>query len=154
MSNALEQADIQMGSIIDMVAALNCDYDRLEFLRDSIDELDEEELAELKELEQIADNCESEDEARERIEQDALDVAVRTEWYSPGATDVKPDQFYILLCTGGPAVRIMGELDEFGQPDRAWLEYQDWGTPWTERINSAGEMETLIAYAECFYFGD
>ena len=154
MSNALEQADIQMSSIAEMVAALNCDYDRLEFLRDSIDELDEEELAELKELEHIANDCESEDEARERIQDDALEVQVRTDWHYPGETDVTPDQFYILLCTGGPAVRIMGELDEFGQPVRAWIEYQDWGTPWTERVNNSGEMGTLIAYAECFYFGE
>lgn len=153
MSNALEQANIQMDLIVNMVAALNCDYDRLEELRDSIDELDEEELAELKELEQTANGCESEDEARERIDQDALDVAVRTDWYSPGATDVTPEQFYILLCTGGPAVRIMGELDEFGQPIEAWLEYQDWGTPWTKRVSNMDDMETLITYAECFYFG-
>lgn len=154
MSNALEQADIQMSSIAAMVVALNCDYDRLEFLRDYADELDEEELVELEVLEQAANGCESEDEVRERIEQDALEVMVRSEWYSPGETDVEPDQFYILLCSGGSAVRIMGELNEFGQPDRAWLEYQDWGTPWTGRTNSPGEMGTLIAYAECFYFGD
>lgn len=195
MSNALEQANAQMSSIADMVAALNCDYDRLDELREEranlFDELeeaadcvrwhhndeldedgttvehkeyrrcrdelaawDEENAEELAELEEIADDCESEEEARERIEQDALEVAVRSEWYSPGETDVKPEQFYILLCTGGPAVRIMGELNGFGQPDRAWLEYQDWGTPWTERVNGEGEMGALIAYAECFYFGD
>lgn len=151
MSNASEQAVIQMDSIIDLVAALNCDYDRLEELRDSIRKLDECDLAELKELEQIANDCESEDEARERIQDDALEVQVRTDWHYPGETDVKPGQFYILLCTGGPAVRIMGELDKYGQPFKAWLEYQDWGTPWTEH---AGDMATLIAYAKCFYFGD
>lgn len=151
MSNALEQANIQMGSITDMVAALNCDYDRLEWLLDSIEELDEDELDELKELKQIANGCESEEEARERIQDDALEVQVRTDWHYPGETDVKPGQFHILLCSGGPAVRIMGELDEYGQPFKAWLEYQDWGTPWTEH---AGDMGTLIAYTRCFYFGD
>lgn len=105
-------------------------------------------------LAQAANGCESEEEARECIQEDALEVMVRTDWHYPGETDVKPAQFHIPLCTGGPAVRIMGELDEYGQPDRAWLEYQDWGTPWTERVNNSGEMDTLLAYAECFYFGD
>lgn len=45
MSNALEQANIQMASIADMAAALNCDYDRLGFLREYFDELDDEESA-------------------------------------------------------------------------------------------------------------
>lgn len=154
MSNALEQANIQMARIADMVAALNCDYDRLVELEYDSYELDDEELAELRELERIANGCESEDEARERIEQDAWAVGVRTDWYSPGTANVTPEQFYILLCTEEPAVRIMGELDKFGQPIEAWLEYQDWGTPWTKRVNSQGDMETLITYAECFYFGD
>lgn len=91
-------------------------------------------------LTQIANDCESEDEAQERIRQDALEVKVRSEWHYPGDEDVKPDQFYILLCTGGPAIRIIGELDEYGQPVRAWLEYQDWGTPWTERVNNRGDV--------------
>lgn len=154
MNRALEQADIQMSRIADMVAALNCDYDRLVELKYDFYELDEEELAELKELEQIADGCESEEEARERIEDDALAVRVRTDWYSPYSKDSEVGQFYILLCSGGPAVRIIGELDEYGQPTRAWLEYQDWGTPWTERVNDSGDMRILLAYAECYYFGE
>lgn len=153
MTTALDQANAQMGGIIDMVAALSCDYDRLEELRD-FDELDEDELEELEELKQIANGCESEDEARERIEQDALEVQVRTGWYSPGASNEVPNQFYILLCTGGPAVRIMGTLNEFCEPCRAWLEYQDWGTPWTERVNESGDVGTLLDYARCFYFGE
>ena len=154
MNYALDQANAQMGGIIDMVAALHCDYYRLEELRDSFDELDEDELEELKELEEIAGSCESEEEARERIQEDALEVQVRTDWYSPGDADWSTKQFYILLCTGGPAVRIIGELNEYGEPDRAWLEYQDWGTPWTERANESGDMKALLAYAACFYFGE
>lgn len=195
MSYALEQANAQMGSIIDMVAALHCDYGRLDELREEhanlIDELeeaancvrwhhndeldeagttvehkeyrrcrddlaawDEENAEELAELEEIANGCESEEEARERIEQDALEVQVRSDWHSPGDSDWSLNQFYILLCTGGPAVRIMGELDEYGQPTRAWVEYQDWGTPWSERVNEIGDMGALVDYASCFYFGE
>lgn len=154
-NRALEQANTQMSSIIDMVAALNCDYNRLYDLREYYDgELDYDELEELAELEEIAEDCESEDDARERIKEDALEVQVRADWHSPGAESSAPNQFYILLCTGGPAVRIMGELNGYGEPDRAWLEYQDWGTPWTERVNDSGDMEALLAYAQCFYFGE
>jgi hypothetical protein len=57
----------------------------------------------------------------------------------------------ILLCTGGPAVRIVGELDR-GTPCRAWLEYQDWGTPWTQYFGA--KSDTLCEYAANFFFGE
>ena len=63
----------------------------------------------------------------------------------------KPFEFCILLSTGGPASRIRGELDN-GEPCRAWLEVQDWGTPWTQYFDI--EQDTLLAYARCFYFGE
>ena len=96
-----------------------------------------------------------EDEARQRIEEDALSVEVRSDWHTPGSSDEdrKPAQFCILLCTGGPACRIMGELDENLEPHRAWLEHQDWGTPWTQYYEP-GIQETLLAYARVFYFGE
>ncbi|MDR6858912.1 hypothetical protein J2W96_005244 [Variovorax guangxiensis] len=42
------------------------------------------------------------------------------------------EEFEILLCTGGPTVRIVGDLDHHGEPDRARIEYQDWFEPWRE----------------------
>jgi hypothetical protein len=56
------------------------------------------------------------------------------------------------LSTGGPALRIRGELDEHKQPDRAWLEYQDWGTPWTQYFDV--EQDTLLQFCQVFYFGE
>jgi hypothetical protein len=91
------------------------------------------------------------DRARQTIEEDALSVEVRSGWCSPGS-EMKAEEFCILLCTGGPAVRIRGELNEYGEPDRAWLECQDWFTPWTQVFDV--EQETLLAYARCFYFGE
>ena len=58
---------------------------------------------------------------------------------------------YILLGTGGPATRIVCELDD-GEPTRARLQAQDWGTPWTDYIG--GDSETLLTYCRCFYFGE
>lgn len=216
----LSQARAQHESIVEMVAALECDYDRLQELREERAdyelpdhapgcalmfalELNEhgpcncavhvramrqvggsftwdvvspdgttldsglptygaavarcweianpEEAEELAELEAAAGDCENWDEARERIDEDPLSVEVRTSWHTPGEAGT-PDEFCILLCTGGPAVRIRGKLDTYGAPDRAWLEYRDWGTPWTKFRGA--DMNALLTYARCFYYGE
>jgi len=100
------------------------------------------------------------DEARQRIEEDALSVQVRSGWHSPGDTEAsKPEEYEILLCTGGPACRIIGELDQYMQPCTARLEVQDWFTPWTEMRPLVGPDDynsepTLLAYASVFWFGE
>lgn len=176
-NHGLEQARAQYSSICEMVAALSVDYDRLADLKDERESLaydavmsgqdsaerimaeaalrkwDEENGAELKELSEAAGDCESQDAARDRIQEDPLCVEVQSGWYNPCSLEdtPPPEEFQILLCTGGPAVRIMGELDENGTPTRAWMEYQDWGTPWTRFFGT--DQETLLAYASEFYFG-
>jgi hypothetical protein len=92
-----------------------------------------------------------EDAAREEIQESPLSVQVRSGWHNPGE-ESDAAEFEILLTTGGPALRIRGDLDEHKQPDRAWLEYQDWGTPWTQYFDV--EQETLLEYCRCFYFGE
>src|ERR1041384_3334165 len=134
-----------------MVAALECDYDRLEELQSEredyrSDEFDNQpenqakawmeafpELSdELESLQTSAGECTSREDAEQRIQEDALSVEVRSEWHSPGdANGIENGEFQILLSTGGPAARIMGELRD-GEPHRAWLEVQDWGTSWTQ----------------------
>lgn len=152
-NRAEEQAAAQYSSIVDMLAAVECDYDRLEELRDSaeaLEDLTDEEREELAELEAAAGDCTDEEDARQRIQEDPLSVEVRSDWASPGE-ELTPGEFQILLCTGGPAVRIVGELDR-GEPCRAWLEYQDWGTPWTQYFGA--RSETLCQYASHFFFGE
>ena len=125
-----------MESIAEMVAAVECDYDRLEELRDAESgTLDADDLTELAELMAAAGECESQDSARERIQEDALSVEVRSGWYTPGG-DSTPEEYCILLSTGGPATRIIGELDQHMQPSSARLQAQDWFTPWTEYVNA------------------
>lgn len=110
-----------------------------------------------KAAQEVDDNGDAADEARTAIEEDALCVEVRSDWHSPGAADDSgPSEFMILLCTGGPAVRLVGTLDRC-EPDTVRIEYQDWFTPWTAVHPSdlpEGDDETLLAYARCFYFGD
>jgi hypothetical protein len=166
-------------SICEMVAAYQCDYDRLEELREersglvdardelaneppgeaeeefrvavkAIDEWDAENGEELTELEAAAGECKDADEARQRIEEDALSVEIRSGWTVPG-NDMEPEEFCLLLTTGGPAVRIRGELDSNLEPYRAWLEVQDWFLPWTEYVPA--DKDILLAYASCFYYG-
>jgi len=95
---------------------------------------------------------EERDEARQAIEEDALSVEVRSAWHEIDG-DSDPGEYCILLCTGGPAVRIIGRLDQYSEPESARLEYQDWFTEWQELILSSKDYATLLTYAQCFYFG-
>ena len=158
-------------SIAEMVAALECDYDRLEELREHRKDWFAEnpgkfigirantrnnyalacpdEAEELAELIEAAGECESRDDAETRIQQDALSVELAGTW-TLGERPVA-DKAYILLGTGGPAMRIVCELSD-GEPHRAWIQAHDWGTPWTDYIG--GDSETLLTYCRCFYFGE
>jgi hypothetical protein len=162
--NAKKQAFAQMDSIHALVAAMAVDYDRLDELNGTADLiaeddgptayaiwLDSDEGRERAALLAAAGDCMDADEARERILEDALDVQVRSGWNGPDEKLV-PSEYMILLCTGGPAVRIRGDLDQYLQPCSAVLEYQDWGTPWTEYRGDNADPDTLLAYAQCFYF--
>lgn len=142
--NSASQALAQFQSIAEMVKALNA----ADKAREHNSGRDTETACE---------------EARQAIEEDALSVQVRSAWYSPGSrrANVSPAEYEILLCTGGPAVRIIGDLNEHGEPENAKLQHQDWGTPWTDWNGrdtipaTWPEIEpTLLAYARTFYFAD
>ena len=108
----------------------------------------------IKEMIQALENEDSErDEARTAIEEDPLSIEVRSGWHSMGEK-LEPEEFCILLCTGGPAVRIIGDLDEHGQPDSPKLQYQDWFTQWEDYHLEDAEEEILLSYCNVFYFGE
>ena len=170
--DAQSQAGAQYESIVSMLAAVHCDFSRLDDLVEELEGLDEaldvaqgedekhaavaaliawnaEYRDELKILQAAAGDCENEDDAREAIYISPLSVQVRSDWTTPGE-DLTPSEFMILFCTGGPSVRMMGELNQHGEPDRAWLEYQDWSTPWTHYCGT--ESDVLVEYASHFIF--
>ena len=89
----------------------------------------------------------------EAIAEDPLEISIRSDWRTPGG-DSYETEYKILLCTGGPAVRIIGELGEYSDPQTARIEYQNWGTPWTELWTDAEEEEAMLTYARQFYFGE
>jgi len=115
-------------------------------------------VAELLAAEESGDD-EAREAAEQRIQEDALSVEVRGGWYSPGGDGDSgtPSEFKILLCTGGPAVRIIGGLNDYSEPSTLCeirLEFQDWFTPWTPATLGIEDREALVAYARCFYFGE
>lgn len=165
-------------AIAEMVAALQADRERLEELRDEREalqdevdavshsaDIDEDAKAAIEALaDWDADNAEElrelvaavtldgeeidEEAARERILEDPLSIRIfgeRTdgEW--------EADRYELLLTTGGPAVRIVGDLRD-GEATSARLEVQDWWKPWSEYIPA--DHGTLMAYANCFCFGE
>lgn len=148
-----------MSSIREMVAALECDYARLEELRDSKSNdndndgertISDEELKELAVLEEAAGDCESREDAEQRILDDPLSLEFRSGWYT-SRDELAPEEFRLLLGTGGPAVMIVGELEN-GEPTNVRLQTQDWFTPWTDYQGTRDDNEALLTYCRCFYF--
>lgn len=111
-------------------------------------------IKDFRKAEKSGDETERE-EVRMRIDQDPLSIRVRDGWRNIGEAGTA-EEFEILLCTGGPAVRIIGELDDYNEPERAVIQYQDWGTPWTDWPTSRreGPQQIILDYCRCFYFGE
>lgn len=97
---------------------------------------------------------EDEDTVRQRIDEGPLSIRVRDGWRSPGAESDGAEEYEILLSTGGPALRIIGELDQ-GEPyGTPLLQWQDWGTPWTTYHETTSAEDTALTnYVGSFYLG-
>lgn len=90
--------------------------------------------------------------ARQAITEDPLSVLVGySGWYGPGEKP-EPDQYEILLCTGGPAVRIFGKLGEHNEPISAELQWQDWFQPWSFYFGEEVQEDILLEYAREFNY--
>ena len=63
-------------------------------------------------------------------------------------------EYEVLLCTGGPAVRIRGDLSGHFEPETVRLECQDWFIAWERISTDFGEAEALLRFVELFYFGE
>lgn len=161
-----------MDSIRGMVAALECDYDRLDELKADRDlwveneDGDEDEQTrtsadwakefpddaeELAELEGAAGECSDRDDAERRIQEDPLSLEYRSDWTTPGEK-LTPAEFCLLLSTGGPATRIIGELDN-GGVSRCRLQAQDWFAPWTDIRLESGDDDILETFCQTMGVG-
>ena len=86
-----------------------------------------------------------------------LTVLVRSGWHAPGISEQTSEEFEILLSTGGPACRIIGELDggsvAWQSGCRPVMQHQDWFKPWTES-SYAIDTNALLWFCEQFYYGE
>lgn len=88
--------------------------------------------------------------AEDNIRMDALSVDVRSGW-TPITEPLLPESFCILLSFGGPSVRIVGALED-GKPNRAQIEYRDWGEQWTRLTGLTDqELDSLVAFASVLF---
>lgn len=137
-------------SIEQMVAALQCDYERLKELRDErdwkYDPKADDDIRELAEPEMQAGDCEDADVALDRIQEDPLSLRIFGE-YAKG--EWTATNYELLLSTGGPATRIVGDLEDT-YATSARLEVQNWFKPWTEWTGA--DSDVLRAYVGCFCF--
>lgn len=95
--------------------------------------------------------------ARDEINEGPLSIRVRDGWRNAGVErDAdSPEEYEILLSTGGPALRIYGELGGYSTPDDdPRLQWQDWGVPWTDYPLDSEQRGHVATYARQFYFGD
>lgn len=142
----------------ELVDARDCDYNRLEELREERGDWNDDDdcgedwatyhtddAAELAALDKARGDCDDADDAQRRIDDDPLEIEVGG-WWAPFG-EPSPTEYRILLTTGGPAVRIVGDLGEHGDPTTARLEVQDWYKPWTE---FPADENILLRYASSF----
>ena len=113
----------------------------------------EVQLTTIKEMLQAVENAA--DDEREAAEQaiydDPLAVDVRSGWVNVWTTEFEPVEYRVLLCTGGPAIQLEGELDDRNQPYNVQLQHQDWFEPWQTVPLTAEDTETLLTYARYFF---
>ena len=103
----------------------------------------------------LIDDYDKQDELREQAQEEALCVEFKSGWTS-NPEDMKPEEFKILLSTGGPACQIIGKLDHYNQPIDIEIQYQDWATFWEDLETSPhhDDEAALEWFCNCFYFGE
>jgi hypothetical protein len=91
------------------------------------------------------------EQIRDHVTEIPLSLLVRSDWHVPGGESTY-SQFELLLSTGGPAIRILGELDSYCEPYRPALQFSDWGVSWTDHPES--NIYALLWFARHFYYGE
>ena len=111
-------------------------------------------------IESLNVTCDEDYEKQEKIKENilnsALSIEFRSGWYSSpeSIADLSPEEFKILLTWGGPALRVIGELNQYKEPENVKMQYQDWGTCWTDFEITENQQEALNWFCNCFYFGE
>lgn len=96
------------------------------------------------------DNDSKRYEIMEEIDNLPLCCEIRSSWACAGE-ELDPSEYSITLCTGGPAVRIIGDLDSCREPVSARIQSQDWFEPWQDLNLSDTDEDTLTRFASFFF---
>jgi len=131
-NHALDNAIGHIESIVE-------DYERLSYLESLNPTTNEQE----EEIEQT----------RESILNSALSIQVRSGWTSLNES-FQPQEFNILLSWGGPSLRIIGDLNEYKEPENPVIQFQDWFTKWEDLKINSQQYDALVWYCSQFYFGE
>jgi len=96
------------------------------------------------------DEADPQDDALAAIRENIISVKVRGDWHAPGTAGGPQALYCVLLCTGGPACRIIGTLDDYQEPATARLQYPDRGNPWTDYLLTRAEEKAVLTFTNCF----
>ena len=104
-------------------------------------------------IESIVEDYEKQEKIKENILNSALSVEFRSGWTS-NPNELEIEEFKILLTWGGPALRVIGDLNQYKEPENVKMQFQDWGTLWTDFEITENQQEALSWFCNCFYFGE
>ena len=108
-------------------------------------------------IENLNVTCDEDYEKQEKIKESilnsALSVEFRSGWTS-NPNELEIEEFKILLTWGGPALRVIGDLNQYKEPENVKMQFQDWGTFWTDFEITENQQEALNWFCNCFYFGE
>ena len=93
------------------------------------------------------------EQTKESILNSVLSIQVRSGWTSLNES-FEPQEFNILLSWGGPSLRIIGDLNEYKEPENPVLQFQDWFTKWEDLKINSQQYDALEWYCSQFYFGE
>ena len=89
------------------------------------------------------------DRINDLVSEQPVEVSTRSDWES-NSEEYEASEFNILLCTGGPAVRIFGSCED-GYAENIELQHQDWFTPW-ETVHSLSDNQKDAMEWFCNFF--
>jgi hypothetical protein len=133
-----------------MEHARRCALGTMASIREMVEAMRAAEASDDGEAELEGDRLDS-DGIRERMLESPLELTIRG--FRNHLNAWEADRYELLMGTGGPAVRIVGDLNG-GEASTAEMECQDWFTPWTPVPLEPEDCEALQAFVGQFYMGD
>ena len=94
------------------------------------------------------------DDIQERAMESVLSVDMRSGWTACGNA-MEAEEFRIVLCTGGPEVVILGQINQHDEPTDPVINHRDWGTTYQGYYSDADDADDALEwFCRQFYFGE